>query len=149
MVAVGRADRVIHLLRPPGQEAEGARDDAADVHSAGVVLAADEDVEDVVYASYAMRRFHGLDLMIEQVPDVTTFLFYRNLLEKHELGRKLIWNSPSRLDVRRVVERVFAVDQNFNRNIGWTAEIDVSSDRTSDIPGPERHGPGGGRGAGD
>ncbi|NQW73193.1 MAG: hypothetical protein HQ453_10715 [Actinobacteria bacterium] len=85
-----------------------------------MVLAADEDVEDVVYGSYAMRRSHGLDLMIEQVHDVTTLLYYRHLLEQHELGRKLMWNSPSRIDVRRVVERVFALDQNFNRNFGWT-----------------------------
>ena len=55
-----RAPRKAEIPRSQ-QEAEGARDDAADVHSAGLVLAADEDVEDVVYASYAMRRSHGLD----------------------------------------------------------------------------------------
>ena len=37
-----------------------------------------------------MRRFLGLDFTIEQVPDATTLLHFRHLLEKHELGRKLL-----------------------------------------------------------
>ena len=49
----------------------------------------DEGVEDAIYDSYAMRRFMGLDFAIEQVPDATTLLHFRHLLEKHELGRKL------------------------------------------------------------
>ena len=49
-----------------------------------------EGVEDAIYDSYAMRRFLGLDFTIEQVPDATTFLHFRHLLEKHELGNKLL-----------------------------------------------------------
>ncbi len=49
----------------------------------------DEGVEDAVYDSYAMRRFLGLDFAVEQVPDATTLLHFRHLLEKHELGEKL------------------------------------------------------------
>jgi IS5 family transposase len=50
----------------------------------------DEGVEDAVYDSYAMRRFMGLDFAVEQVPDATTLLHFRHLLEKHELGEKLL-----------------------------------------------------------
>jgi transposase, IS5 family len=49
----------------------------------------DEGVEDAIYDSYAMRRFLGLDFTCEQVPDATTLLHFRHLLEKHKLGEKL------------------------------------------------------------
>jgi transposase, IS5 family len=49
----------------------------------------DEGVEDAVYDSYAMRRFLGLDFALEQVPDASTLLHFRHLLEKHSLGEKL------------------------------------------------------------
>ena len=49
----------------------------------------DEGVEDAVYDSYAMRRFLGLDFTLEQVPDATTLLHFRHLLERHRLGEKL------------------------------------------------------------
>lgn len=50
----------------------------------------DEGVEEAIYDSYAMRRFMGLDFAVEQVPDATTLLAFRHLLEKHELGEKLL-----------------------------------------------------------
>ena len=49
----------------------------------------DEGVEDAIYDSYAMRRFLGLDFAVEQVPDATTLLHFRHLLEEHKLGEKL------------------------------------------------------------
>jgi IS5 family transposase len=49
----------------------------------------DEGVEDAIYDSYAMRRFMRLDFAVEQVPDATTLLHFRHLLEKHKLGQKL------------------------------------------------------------
>jgi transposase, IS5 family len=36
-----------------------------------------------------MRWFMGLDFAVEQVPDATTLLHFRHLLEKHRLGEKL------------------------------------------------------------
>ena len=50
----------------------------------------DEGVEDAVYDSYAMRRFLGLDFAVEQVPDATTLLHFRHLLEEHRLGEQLL-----------------------------------------------------------
>lgn len=50
----------------------------------------DEGVEDQVYDSYAMRRFMRLDFSTEQVPDATTLLHFRHLIEDHDLGEKLL-----------------------------------------------------------
>lgn len=49
----------------------------------------DEGVEEAIYDSYAMRSFMGLDFTREQVPDATTLLYFRHLLEEHKLGEKL------------------------------------------------------------
>ena len=49
----------------------------------------DEGVEDAIYDSYAMRKFMRLDFAVEQVPDATTLLHFRHLLEEHKLGEKL------------------------------------------------------------
>src|SRR5690554_1792086 len=49
----------------------------------------DEGVEDAIYDSYAMRKFMRLDFMKEQVPDATTLLHFRHLLEQHGLGERM------------------------------------------------------------
>jgi IS5 family transposase len=49
----------------------------------------DEGVEEAIYDSYAMRSFMGFDFAVEQVPDATTLLHFRHLLEKHQLGATL------------------------------------------------------------
>jgi transposase, IS5 family len=49
----------------------------------------DEGVEDAIYDSYAMRKFMRLDFAVEQVPDATTLLHFRHLLEEHQLGEQL------------------------------------------------------------
>ncbi len=50
----------------------------------------DEGVEEAIYDSYAMRRFMRLDFAVEQVPDATTLLHFRHLLEERKLGEKLL-----------------------------------------------------------
>ena len=47
----------------------------------------DEGVEDAIYDSYAMRKFMGIDFMQEQVPDATTLLKFRRLIEESGLGK--------------------------------------------------------------
>ena len=49
----------------------------------------DEGVEDAIYDSYALRKFVGIDFMTEQVPDATTLLHFRHLLENSNLGRAM------------------------------------------------------------
>ncbi|MPM00475.1 hypothetical protein SDC9_46701 [bioreactor metagenome] len=47
----------------------------------------DEGVEDAIYDSYAMRKFMSIDFMKEQVPDATTLLHFRRLIEENGLGK--------------------------------------------------------------
>lgn len=49
----------------------------------------DEGVEDAIYDSYAMRKFMGINFFEEQVPDATTLLKFRHLMEKHKIGEQL------------------------------------------------------------
>jgi IS5 family transposase len=49
----------------------------------------DPGVEEALYDSQAMRRFVGIDLGCEPVPDETTMCRFRHLLEAHGLGRRL------------------------------------------------------------
>lgn len=48
-----------------------------------------EGTEDAVYDSQAIRRFVGIDLNREAVPDVTTLLKFRHLLEEHQLTESI------------------------------------------------------------
>lgn len=56
----------------------------------------DPGTEDAIYDSYAMRKFVGIDFMKESVPDETTLLNFRHLLEKHELN-KLFFDAIKRV----------------------------------------------------
>ncbi len=49
----------------------------------------DPGVEEALYDLPAMRRFVGIDLGREPVPDETTMCRFRHLLEAHDLGRRL------------------------------------------------------------
>ncbi len=50
---------------------------------------ADNAVEEALYDMASLRRFVGIDLGCERVPDETTVLNFRHLLEQHDLGKKL------------------------------------------------------------
>ncbi|MEX3791567.1 IS5 family transposase, partial [Paraburkholderia sp. BR14374] len=50
---------------------------------------ADLACEEALYDSASVRRFAGIDLGCEAVPDATTLLKFRRLLETHKLGEKL------------------------------------------------------------
>jgi IS5 family transposase len=50
---------------------------------------ADEALEDALYDSQALQRFARIDLSAEGVPDATTLLNFRHLLETHDLCQGL------------------------------------------------------------
>ena len=56
----------------------------------------DEGTEDAIYDSYAMRKFVGINFLEEDVPDATTLLKFRRLLEKHGLN-KLFFDAINRV----------------------------------------------------
>jgi IS5 family transposase len=47
----------------------------------------DEGLEDAIYDSYAFRSFMRINFVDEQVPDATTLLKFRHLLEKHGIAK--------------------------------------------------------------
>jgi IS5 family transposase len=51
---------------------------------------ADEAVEDAVYDSQALRNFMGIDLSRQSVPDATTLMGFRHLLEANDLTRAML-----------------------------------------------------------
>jgi len=44
--------------------------------------------EDALIDVSTMRRFAGIDLISERIPDETTILTFRHLLERHDLGKQ-------------------------------------------------------------
>lgn len=64
---------------------------------------ADEALEDAIYDSQAMRTFAGIDLGVEAVPDATTLLNFRHLLEAHDLSRELFEEVAALLEERKLL----------------------------------------------
>lgn len=58
----------------------------------------DEGVEDAIYDSYAMRRFMHIDFLSEQVPDATTLLHFRHLIEEKKIGEQIFCDVKERLE---------------------------------------------------
>lgn len=58
----------------------------------------DAAIEDAIYDSYAMRNFMHIDFFTEQVPDATTLLKFRHLLEEHKIGEKIFADVKDRLE---------------------------------------------------
>jgi IS5 family transposase len=65
----------------------------------------DEALEDALYDSQAMREFVGIDLAREQVPDATTLLKFRRLLEQHELTKAIFEEVNAHLGERGLLMR--------------------------------------------
>jgi IS5 family transposase len=49
----------------------------------------DPAMEDALYDIESLRRFADIDIEVDVIPDETTILHFRHLLEKHELTRKI------------------------------------------------------------
>jgi IS5 family transposase len=63
----------------------------------------DAGIEDAIYDSYAMRSFLNIDFLSEQVPDATTLLHFRRMLEENRLGEKIFADIVARLDVAGLI----------------------------------------------
>jgi len=66
---------------------------------------ADEALEDALYDSQALRNFAGIDLGSQAVPDATTLLKFRHLLEAHELGRRIFEEVGALLEEKKLLMR--------------------------------------------
>jgi IS5 family transposase len=65
----------------------------------------DEALEDAIYDSQAMRTFAGIDLSVEGVPDATTLLNFRHLLEKHGLTKSIFDEVGAMLEEKKLLMR--------------------------------------------
>lgn len=66
---------------------------------------ADEALEDAIDDSQAMRTFAGIDLSVEAVPDATTLLNFRHLLEAHQLTPAIFAEVGALLSERKLLMR--------------------------------------------
>jgi IS5 family transposase len=63
---------------------------------------ADEALEDALYDSQALRNFAGIELSVESVPDATTLLGFRHLLEGHDLTQGILREINGHLQERQL-----------------------------------------------
>ena len=63
----------------------------------------DPAAEDAIYDSESIRRFVGVELGEDRVPDETTILRFRHLLEKHDLTESIFAEIRSLLEEKRLL----------------------------------------------
>ena len=65
----------------------------------------DPAMEDALYDIESMRRFAGIDLAADAIPDETTILNFRHLLERYKLSQKLFERTNQYLTERGLLLR--------------------------------------------
>jgi IS5 family transposase len=88
---------LIDLIKPyyPRAGAKGSRPPYPLATMLGIHLMqqwydlSDPAMEDALIEVPTMRRFTGINLFSDRIPDETTILSFRHLLEKHELGKQI------------------------------------------------------------
>lgn len=65
----------------------------------------DPGMEDLIYESESVRRFAGIELGVEPVPDESTILRFRHTLEQHRLAEKLFDRVGRHLEQRGLLLR--------------------------------------------
>lgn len=63
----------------------------------------DPQAEDALYDIEPMRRFAGIELAEDAIPDETTILHFRHLLEKHQLTEKIFAEVRALLEEKRLL----------------------------------------------
>ncbi len=101
---------------------------------------ADEALEDAIYDSQAMRDFAGIDLAIESVPDATTLLRIRHLLEKHALTQRIFEEINAHLAEQGLFMREGTIVDATSANVAdvTMAGLLVRDDAKDELTGPVR-----------
>src|SRR5215510_8646592 len=63
----------------------------------------DPQAEDALYDIEPMRRFAGIELAEDAIPDETTILHFRHLLEEHKLTEKMFAEVRALLEEKRLL----------------------------------------------
>ncbi|MDB6105711.1 MAG: transposase family protein [Gammaproteobacteria bacterium] len=66
----------------------------------------DPGMEDALYDSESMRRFAGIELAEDAVPDESTILRFRRLLEQHKLSERDFCSNPHAVGGQAAVAEV-------------------------------------------
>jgi IS5 family transposase len=86
--------------------AAGTGKDAADLFSAAWFNLSDPQAEDAIYDSESMRRFARVELGDDVVPDESTILRFRHLLEQQRLTGTIFEAVRDLLEERRLLVHV-------------------------------------------
>jgi IS5 family transposase len=65
----------------------------------------DPAMEDALYDSESLRRFAEIDIAVDIIPDESTILHFRHLLEKHELMKKIFEKTKQYLSAKGLLLR--------------------------------------------
>lgn len=65
----------------------------------------DPAMEEALIEVPTMRHFMGIDLISDRIPDETTILSFRHLLEKHDLGEQIFETVKAHLSNRGITMR--------------------------------------------
>ena len=94
-------DRAMRFQGRQGTTTVSDRRDVADLLSPAGVPLSDPGAEEALYDIQLMRAFAGLELGRDAIPDETTILNFRHLLEAHDLT-KAIFDAVARTSKTRV-----------------------------------------------
>src|ERR1700682_4695859 len=111
MDAVIRWSRLVRLIEPHSPKAGQGRQPLGLEKMLRIYFLqqwfnlSDPQAEDAIYDSESMRRFVGVELGDEVVPDETTILRFRHLLEQHGLTQSIFASITGLLEERRLLLR--------------------------------------------
>ena len=105
MAPAACTDRTALSESRTGPAAAGAGEDAADYFLQQWFNLSDPQAEDAINDSESMRRFARVELGDDVVPDETTILRFRHLLEQHRLTQAIFDAIAGLLEERRLLLR--------------------------------------------
>lgn len=96
----------------------------------------DPAMEDALYDIESLRRFAGIELGQDEVPDETTILNFRHLLERHNLTKKLFGRVTAHLAAKKlllrqgtIVDATIVSASRSKKNIAQQPDPEMSSTR--------------------
>lgn len=90
MVGAVRGDPAARTQGQKWSSSSGSGADVADLFRPALVQSGDRACEEALYDRANLRRFVGIDLNLQPLPDETTLLHFRRLLESKKLGEALL-----------------------------------------------------------
>ncbi len=94
-------------------------------------------MEDALIEVPTMRRFAGIDLISERIPDETTILTFRRRLERHDLGQQIFEMVKAHLKARgmamkqgTIIDATLIAAPSSTKNKRWERDPEMHQTRT-------------------